>query len=376
MSSLRLALSVLLLAPGAIASVRAAEPDDTFAAVARLHFAEWTKGSPDGKLTPERVNALVNSSRVRGDEAAALAAVHLYFRGQKPPIPVEEASLLDPHHSTGPEERRDQQTRPVNLERVFTRFHRHLQSAPRGLFEMHAPRRDGMSQGQLGDCFVVSAIGALVTQHPGRFKAMFHEQPDGSCLVTFPGRQPVRVPRLTDAQIALGSTAGDQGLWLNVMEEAVAIENRSHGGSAVVMDAISSGGNTGRTIELLTGHKVKALPLQPTAAKDRAAAEQEARKTLIAVHEHKILACVSTPHHAGLPPGIASGHAYGVIGYDPEAVLVTLWNPWGNRFEPKGAGGLTSGYPTRAGTFTMPLSDVVGVFASLYSQTSTPLPKR
>ena len=375
MSYVRLLMPVLLLVPGASLVARGAEPSVTFAATTRVHYPEWTKGSPDGKLTPDRVNALVNSPRVKGDEAAALAAIHVQFRRQKPPIPLDEAALLTPQHSTGPEERRDQQTKPVNFERVFARFRRHLQNTPRGLFEMHALQRAGMSQGQLGDCFVVAGLGAMVTQHPGRLKAMIHEQPDGPYVVTFPGRPSIRVPRLTDAQIVLGSTAGDQGLWLNVMEEAVAIENRSKGGSAVVMDQISSGGSVARTIELLTGHRARGVSLHEAAAKNQAMTLAEARKALVAVHDHKLLACLSTSHGQGLPPGIASGHAYGVVGFDPATDLVSVWNPWGNHFEPTGAAGTAHGYPTQAGTFTVPLKELITVFTTLYIQTSEPLKK-
>jgi hypothetical protein len=376
MSRVRLLLIALCLTPGASLVVQSAEPSVTFASVTRAHYAEWAKGVPDGKLTPDRVNALVNSSRIKGDEAAALAAIHVSLRRQGAPPAVDEVSLLSPQNPNDPEERRDQQTKPINFERVFGRYRRHIQNAPRVLFDKHAPVRAGISQGQLGDCFVVSAVGTLVSNHPGRLKGMIHEQPDGAYMVTFPGKPTIRVPKLTDAQIVLGSTAGDQGLWLNVMEEAVAIENRStKNTSSVVIDQISKAGSVARTMELLTAHKAKGIPLHDAAAKNQAATLAEARKALLSVHDHKVLACLSTVHRDKLPPGMASGHAYGVVGYDPSTEQVTVWNPWGNHFEPKGKPGLENGYATQGGAFDVPLKEFVTVFTDLFIQTPEPVKK-
>ena len=58
--------------------------------------------------------------------------------------------------------------------------------------------------------------GSLVTADERRG----HQQSDGSCEVVFFSGEKITVPKLTDAQVALGSSAGNQGLWLNVLEEA------------------------------------------------------------------------------------------------------------------------------------------------------------
>ncbi|OWK43731.1 hypothetical protein [Fimbriiglobus ruber] len=81
------------------------------------------------------------------------------------------------------------------------------------------------------------------------------------------------------------------------------------------------------------------------------------------------------PTKAG-PPGIASQHAYGVIGYDAKTDHVTLWNPWGNTFDPKGPAGLKNGYPTKGGVCTMPLMEFVQVYRTLFYETDAPLKKK
>jgi hypothetical protein len=226
-------------------------------------------------------------------------------------------------------------------------------------------------QGALADCFLVGSVGALIAHHPERMKSMIKEQSDGSYIVRFPGRpEPIKV-WLTDAQIALGSSAGKQGLWLNVMEEAIAIERRGKGDSSVVTDLICNGGSGGRTIALLTGREVKEVNFAG-AARDQTAVEEETMKILLAVHEDKIVATTGFRDKVAKPQGLISSHTYAIIDYDPDKELVTLWNPYGNHIQPKGPAGLTNGYPTQDGMFTMPLSDYFRVFRGFRAETPAP----
>jgi hypothetical protein len=48
---------------------------------------------------------------------------------------------------------------------------------------------------------------------------------------------------------------------------------------------------------------------------------------------------------------------------------VTIWNPHGNTFKPKGAQGLKNGYATSKGVFTMPVEEMVRVFRGLVYET-------
>jgi hypothetical protein len=63
-----------------------------------------------------------------------------------------------------------------------------------------------------------------------------------------------------------------------------------------------------------------------------------------------------------LPKGIAHGHVFGVLGYNPVSRMVTMFNPWGNHIKPAGPSGRINGYPTQHGIFAVPLGDFVQIF--------------
>src|SRR5207253_661597 len=91
-----------------------------------------------------------------------------------------------------------------------------LNSTSRQLF-VGAPNFNAVHQGALGDA---SFLAALSLRTPLDICRMIQENPDG-CTVTFRGvAHAVQVSALTDAQIAGGSSARQNGLWLSVLEQA------------------------------------------------------------------------------------------------------------------------------------------------------------
>lgn len=357
-------IAVVLVSP---APAQERRGENTFAVTVAAHYAKWAAGLPGHRLTPQRIDRLVNDPNVCGDEAAAVAAIHKQFAAKNPPNTLDKTALLKPF--AGSATRPDEVATVVNFEAEFTAFRSHLRSIPREMFATDSPQRTGIRQGHLGDCFVVCGLGELATRHPARLKKMIAAEGDGTYAVTLPGEVKVTVPKLTDAQIALGSTAGKQGLWVNVLEQAVAIRLRKSGGSAVAIDAISNGGNPGAVLELLTHHKIEVTRLHRTGAK-RDEVLAAIRKQLTDAQAHHRMACAGTGKVGPFPPGIASHHAYAVTGFDPAADTVTLWNPWGNTFHPTGPAGPTRGYATKSGKFTMPLKEFEAVFQHLFVETA------
>lgn len=364
-----------------LGSVVLAAPADpkhpvSIATVLETQFPRWDKNH-DGKLSREEIDAVVASHAVTGDEAAAAAALHVYFRGDTKADPLTQAFVVESAAKTLPAERRDLVSKVQHFQSDFERFRNHIRNAPRDLFVGDAPQLLGMSQGQLGDCYFICVIGAAIQANRQRFKQMFHPQKDGACELVFLNGRKVLVNKLTDAQIALGSTAGSQGLWLNVLEEGFgqirfASEPKKAPGD-IPLDLISRGGDPQGTIALLTGHKSEFFEVLKHA--NEPAATKKLRAALITGAKNRLLMSAGTPNEkVKLPPGVVGGHCYAVMGFTPETDMVHLWNPWGNNFQPKKEPtGLENGYPVKDGHFDVPLNDFVKFYGYFEVETHEPV---
>ncbi|HEV3438408.1 MAG TPA: hypothetical protein VG122_13680 [Gemmata sp.] len=371
-----LCLSVVLLGPVALAAPAESKQPNSIAAILDAQFQRWDKDR-DGKLSREEIDAVVANHNVTGDEAAAAAALHLYFRNNPKAEPLTQSFVIESAAKTLPAERRDLASKAQHFQADFVHFRSHIQSAPRDLFVGDAPQLLGMHQGALGDCYFVSVIGAAIQAHRQRFKEMFHPQKDGSCELIFLDGKKVLVRKLTDAQIALGSSAGPQGLWLNVLEEGFgqvrfASEPKKAAGD-IPLDLISRGGDPQGTIALLTGHKSDFFDVLKHAKEP--AATKKLREAMIVGAKGRRLMSAGTPNEkVTLPPGVAGGHCYAVLGFDTSTDTVHLWNPWGNNFQPKKEqAGLENGYPVKDGHFDVSLADFVRIFGYFEVETHEPV---
>lgn len=359
--------------------------ESAFAHIVEAHFASWDKNR-DGTLSAVEVTALVKDPRITGDEAAAIAAIHAYFRGNKHATGVKKDFLLKPGAETA-EERRDKQSKGAHFESHFGAFRRHIAKAPRDIFATkEAPSLEGFHQGNLGDCFLLASIAAAINADAAAVRRMFQVRSDGSCEVVFYSGHRVHTPKLTDAEIALSSSAGEQGVWLNVIEKAfgeIKLEvrhSRKPASSEMDLDIISRGGFPSEAIQVLCGTQAKTVSIRhgkgehPPAAADVPKLQAELHAYLSQALPRKFLFCCSTASgdKGKYPPGIVTDHAYAIVGYDPRRQVVTVMNPWGNHFEPKGDAGMMHGYATKGGKFDVPLRDFIAIFESVSYQTALP----
>jgi hypothetical protein len=439
-----LALSLCaLLAPAPHAALADPRPTPFAAAVAGA-FDRWDSDH-DGVLSPAEIDALVVAPGVKGEEAAAVAAIKLmvrsgryalppltrdYLTAPTPPIPPAAPAPArtpkpptppagpdartagpgehDTDFSTPPASPAPAATRPP-FESRFARALKRIQTTKRDLALDDTPDLDQCHQGPLGDCFFVSVVGAMVARDPGVVKAMIAPAEGGGYSVTLPGREPVRVEPLTDAELAVSSTTGDEGLWLPILEKAYGQVRQSARPEATrtltATDAIAKGGSSATVIRALTGHRTRHIKLLNAAAKPvpdpttptstlkdaRPPEPRSGPKPLTAPSDHartasaadvaelvarvkeaagaalreKRLVTAGTPSVTGLPRGLTPNHAYAVLAIDESADTLRLWNPHGQTFTPRGEPGMTNGYPTRAGVFTMPLPDFVRAFGGM-----------
>jgi hypothetical protein len=374
-------LPLVLVSTVALAAPGDPKQANSIATVINDQFQRWDKQGT-GKLTREEVDALVSNHSVKGDVAAAVAALHVYFRNNPKAGPLTQAFVLESASKTLPAERSDLVNKVQHFQADYDHFRNHIKNAPRDLFVGDAPQLLGMHQGALGDCYFVSMVGAVIHFDRNRLKQMFHSIKDGVCEIDFPDGSKAIV-KLTDAQIALGSTAGAQGIWLNVLEEGFGqvrfkLEQKKEPGD-IPIDVISRGGAPTTAISILTGHKAEQMDVLKH-ANDQAVIKK-LRSIMIAGSKGQLLMGAGTPgSDHKLPPGVASGHCYAVMGFDASKDIVHLWNPWGNNFQPKQTPvGLENGYPIKDGLFDVPLGDFMKIFGYFDYETHEalkPVPKK
>jgi hypothetical protein len=247
---------------------------------------------------------------------------------------------------------------------------RKLHGTSRDLFPQNLPSFDATHQGKIGDCPFVSTVGAMVYRNPAAVKTMFSQNDNGSTTVSFGSGQSIKITRLTDADIAIWSSAGTNGLWLTILEKAYRrmLEKISHPDSQDRRSIYEKFAST-RTIEILDGYEIRKVALK--SIQPGSPQFSKLRHDLNAAsNEHRLI-------KAGTPksektPGITPNHAYAILGYDIETDLVHVWNPHGNNFPPKGPDGLENGYTTKRGEFDIPLKDMIQIFADMTFETQTP----
>jgi hypothetical protein len=182
------------------------------------------------------------------------------------------------------------------------------------------------------------------------------------------------VPALTDAEVALTGTTEGHGLWLAVMEKAISLAKKQEGGSQndpdSVAGSIGQGGSTSRFIPLLTGHQGKSMAFHQKDSPPKASEAQvkvklpEVKQILVKAMADQRMVCCNTSKETGVP-GLNSHHAYAVLSFDASKDIVSIWNPHGNKFIPKGPSGLTNGFTTIDGKFSMTLAEFVKAFRSM-----------
>ncbi|MBN9119806.1 MAG: peptidase C2 [Planctomycetes bacterium] len=359
----RLFAVVLLFVPVTALAADPAKP--AFADRAKESFAKWD-ADKNGTLTREEIDRAVSDPEVKGADAAAIVALKRAVRSTKYKLPpLTKDAVLELASNPG----KDRPDLNAMYASAFTR----ITSANHDLFPKGVPSLDTLHQGKLGDCFCLAPLGSMVCRDPKDVVKMIRKQPDGSYLVRL-GTRDVPVPAPTDAEIALTATGGPDGVWVNVYEKAVGLTRvakaKADGTTdPSLIDLLSKGGSAGTTIGLVTGNPIERFSCSfakgdKASEKEVAAKLDDLRKKLVSAFADKRLVTCGTASGV-TTPGVNGNHAYAVVGYDPKADEILLWNPHGQAFTPKGKPGLENGYPTKNGQFRMPLPEFVRTFAGV-----------
>ena len=328
----------------------------TFAQAVTQYFSDWDSNG-DGKLSREELEAAVGNPKFHTEAAAALAAIDLVVTSGKYTLPAitREYLVSSPLREQTLSEQQADSADDVSKPEKFTHqpaFQPRyvwaldkLRLTSRELFPQSLPSFEATHQGKLGDCPFVSTVGAMLYRDPAAVKSMFSQDENGATTVSFGDGRKFKVTRITDADIAIWSSAGSNGLWLTVLEKAyrrilVATEHPGQQNKPNIYDRIGST----RTIEILDGHQTRTVELKSIRA-GSAQFSALRRDLTTALREHRLVKA-ATPVTTKTP-GIVENHAYAILGYNQDADTVKVWNPWGKNFTPKG-------FPTACKTATLP----------------------
>jgi hypothetical protein len=338
---------------------------ERFMAVVAERFAAWDADG-DAVVTAAELNGLVADPAVKGDEAAAVAALKRATRSRKVMLPpLTRANLEDLA-------RRKRGAEWPDFAAMFAGGRRRIGEANRVLFASGLPRLETVRQGRMGNCFCLAPLGALTYHRPEYVvEEMIQRLADGRYQVRL-GKEIIIVPAPTDAELALTAGNESDGYWVNVYEKAAGVarnaqrppEEREANG----LDVLNRGGSAGTQLAFITGHEMFRLSCKFAKDEELSAADYEAKLKEIrealtaATRERRLMTCGTLKTTV---PGITPNHAYAVLSYAAANDCIRVWNPHGDNREVKGEPGPELGYPMKDGVLELPLTVFVKEFSGL-----------
>jgi hypothetical protein len=346
-------------------------PAKTWASIARTNFNSWDLNN-DGYVGKKETDSLLLNRNIKGEQAAAVAALHKYLEE------LEELSNDEWGDENDGLTLSDlRQVEKGNLKQVESNFQnskRQIRSAQTArdndtlfgntktqneLFPNGLPSLDALKQGAIGDCYFLAPLGSLIARNPQAVVDMIKRNTDehdvpSSYTVTFPGSDgPVTVSVPTDGEVARYSSSGSDGLWLAVVEKAYG-KLRAGKDGANRGDKIGGGGTSKQGMNAFT-----------KAGKDRdmlgltSKSTTQKKLTKYMGSNQIVTAGIGSSNSLHLP----SSHEYSVIGWD--GTWITLRNPWGSNPDevPQSADGFM--LLDKRGRFKMKMDSFHRVFADI-----------
>ena len=220
----------------------------------------------------------------------------------------------------------------------------------------HTPSHTDEYQGEMGDCYLITALGTLADSNPAAIENMIINNGDGTYTVRFYTGPYGTIYNYSDGSISAGfsNNAGvadyvtvnsmlpvnsqgklalaDAGasytnaanaLWIPLIEKAYAQWDQTGNEGRTGVNAYQDiqGGWMATVDAQVLGHNGTDYFLTGTTA----TSEQTAIKALAA----KEAVTIGTSSFSGTPCGLYANHAYAIIGYTASTDTFTLYNPWG-----------------------------------------------
>jgi hypothetical protein len=361
------AIFALLLVLGsgtAWAQKKANPPQEDLGHFMDGHFAGWDHNH-DGFIDLAEVDRKIEDHSVLAREAAVIVRLRQQLTAKGKPSRLSRQQVLALAKDKG-------------FQKSADGIAKRLETIDRDLFLPSDPDLSTFHQGGLGDCWLLAAIAAEARRNPKAIRGMIHPLVTGGFQIAFANGQRLSVSPLTDAEMLMGASMDSRhGSWLAVLEKAFGIirrqqaqkkDRKSGNASQIVPDETLNGGCPADIMPLLTGRQSAIFDL------NKGVSLQKTHNLLVSELNKRRMVCINSEADK-LPPGVGGGHCYAIFGYDARKRIVTIFNPWGNNFTPKGPAGLANGYPVKNGVFTVPLDQFQHVFTQLSYETGKPAGK-
>lgn len=354
--------------PPEVAKTESAEqglsPDTrSFLERVRANFARWDKNK-DGRLSSSELAEALRDPSVKGEDAAALATLIGRFADlcqqaddewgrENGGISLADLEALG--RAGGSEvDGKIANTWRNSLAKIRNTSGEVFNGEPDGL---------SVKQGSYGSCYFLASLVALARSNPEALKRMIQKNPDGTYTVTFSKGRTVTVEAPTDAEIARGATAGANGLWVTIIEKAYG--KLRNDGSWLGKDDnptdATNGGWLSDGIDSTTEGSTDTDMLVVT----RMSVTRD--KLVKALQAGKLVTCGIRKQLVGSAPGgLPDGHAYTVIGYNPQTDQITVRNPWGRSEYNEPDGKPRDGKDD--GVFTLTLDEFYATFTNICYQ--------
>ncbi len=218
--------------------------------------------------------------------------------------------------------------------------------------DTHAVEISDIQQGDYGDCFFMSSMGAIAREHPEFIKNMIRDNGDGTYTVTFydpicatplgpciykkheitvDGKFPKGLADPTDAK-----ADGTQEAWTLILEKAYLQWQRENGTDPLTGLPLLDLPSPSIAMSVMTGKDCFNIPSELMTIDDLNRRFQNG--DAITAGSSGTFVPDRPPEYFGETalPGqeIKEGHVFFVTGVDPVSNTVTVQNPWGPDHEP------------------------------------------
>ena len=280
----------------------------------------------NGKISKSEVKEALKDPKIKGDDAAALAALLGLMEakeGLEGDFTREKLTRLQSGQSGT---KIDQKAASY-----FSYYRSRLNNQSRKVVE-GTPNPFQLEQGQFGTCYFLAALVSKAQQDPGSIAKMIKDNGNGTFTVTFPGHKAVTIDAPSDGELLTEASSGSNGTWATILEKAYAKMKNDEAffSRDNPMDKVEGGG-TGQGISDLTTSSVDTDELWLTR-------KSTTRKKLIKALGAGKMVVASVSKDWIRDSGIPDQHAYTVLDYNEKTDKITLRNPWGHT-ETKGADG-------------------------------------